>query len=569
MKTDSKTKLPLIRKRLVNNHSSRSIIQPMALDPPSRQSVVSRSADVLTVKNEDLFRTKTSFDFRSGSIDTYPGPVGLPAKIDFYDSYKNLPKYSQKNKFQGLTVSPSLAYLEYVEKAKLKPLPIGVVRRKGKPEDFNLESMRIGDSYAEAFSKGLKFVKRVERLNLQSNRLTEKGSLNILKNLDSSNLRVINLADNRIGSNSVKILVDILQDYKSSIKYLNLESTSLSSSDVILLCSALEYNRSISKLSLAKNNISDKAAQALGTMIERNNKIKILDLQWNKIRASGAVAFFFGLKKNNTIQQLDLSWNSMGREDSIEIAQSMSDALMSNTKLVHLDISYNNFTLEECKIIGEGLMNNHTLLGLHVDGNSCVVDSRGFIKPTSSGLKGDTGHYYRRIIDSPKYIHHNNIVRNCWVCEKWIEFQFHHTTEELEPLFIHLECDHYEPEMLYKTSGNLYEITRVVPPGPCKFFFSTLSSCHTSNSYSIIELAHPLQQEVSYWDGDSSQAYAVRINTHIIQGRHCDIRDPFPSQPRTPKNRYIPPEGAPERISWSIPISLFKDYRFDSEVFSI
>ena len=36
------------------------------------------------------------------------------------------------------------------------------------------------------------------------------------------------------------------------------------------------------------------------------------------------------------------------------------------------------------EVIGEGLKNNHTILGLHVKGNNADVDAQGFIVPESA-----------------------------------------------------------------------------------------------------------------------------------------------------------------------------------------
>jgi len=40
---------------------------------------------------------------------------------------------------------------------------------------------------------------------------------------------------------------------------------------------------------------------------------------------------------------------------------------------------------------------------------------------------------------------------------------------------------------------------------------------------------------------------------------------PFKTKPRVPRLIYEPPEGELERIPWSIPMSLFKDYKFDTD----
>ena len=44
-------------------------------------------------------------------------------------------------------------------------------------------------------------------------------------------------------------------------------------------------------------------------------------------------------------------------------------------------MSYNNFRVEDMVVIGDGLRENHTLLGLHIDGNKAKVDTLGFVKP--------------------------------------------------------------------------------------------------------------------------------------------------------------------------------------------
>lgn len=48
--------------------------------------------------------------------------------------------------------------------------------------------------------------------------------------------------------------------------------------------------------------------------------------------------------------------------------------------LRHLDLSYNSMDKNECEIFGKLIENNHTLWGLHMMGNECVVDSLGFIR---------------------------------------------------------------------------------------------------------------------------------------------------------------------------------------------
>jgi hypothetical protein len=61
--------------------------------------------------------------------------------------------------------------------------------------------------------------------------------------------------------------------------------------------------------------------------------------------------------------------------------EAISEALRINEVLTHLDLSHCQLDALDCEGIAEGLHKNHTLLGLHVEGNQAWVDARGFIVP--------------------------------------------------------------------------------------------------------------------------------------------------------------------------------------------
>jgi len=54
---------------------------------------------------------------------------------------------------------------------------------------------------------------------------------------------------------------------------------------------------------------------------------------------------------------------------------------MKNFTLMHLDISFNGFTAEDMTALSDGLRENHTLLGCHVEGNNARIDALGFLNP--------------------------------------------------------------------------------------------------------------------------------------------------------------------------------------------
>ncbi len=107
---------------------------------------------------------------------------------------------------------------------------------------------------------------------------------------------------------------------------------------------------------------------------------------------------------------------------------------------MHLDLSYNFFSLQECVAISCELAKNHTLLGLHVEGNShFVTDARGFMVRTVPVTRIAR----KRIHGVKPSLHRGNILvareglqqqddasaqvspasavqESCWICEGWV-----------------------------------------------------------------------------------------------------------------------------------------------------
>ena len=46
-----------------------------------------------------------------------------------------------------------------------------------------------------------------------------------------------------------------------------------------------------------------------------------------------------------------------------------------NKTLIHVDLSHNNFKTYDCKVIEDGLKENHTIYGIHMVGNEIDTDS--------------------------------------------------------------------------------------------------------------------------------------------------------------------------------------------------
>lgn len=97
-----------------------------------------------------------------------------------------------------------------------------------------------------------------------------------------------------------------------------------------------------------------------------------------------------------------------------------------NATMLHVDISHNNLSLTEIEVIHSGLINNHTILGLHMLGNEGETDTQGFVKASARGIQESNCHVFTRILPTFKggAVHNKKLMElktgsNCWICEGW------------------------------------------------------------------------------------------------------------------------------------------------------
>lgn len=69
-----------------------------------------------------------------------------------------------------------------------------------------------------------------------------------------------------------------------------------------------------------------------------------------------------------------------------DLGRELSEMFRLNKTLIHLDLSQNNITKLNCEKMMEGLKMNHTLLGIHMGGNDCDLDSQGFMKDANKDV---------------------------------------------------------------------------------------------------------------------------------------------------------------------------------------
>jgi len=140
--------------------------------------------------------------------------------------------------------------------------------------------------------------------------------------------------------------------------------------------------------------------------------------------------------------------------------------------------------------LAAALKNNHTLMGIHVEGNNGFIDSKGFLIPSAKVSANDTGSsVFSRILASqlPEIKNKENwtATSNCWICERWQEYTFtfdpvNSTMLMASPLLPELvlsvtvctNFDKWIPLSMEKNPDtNLFELVAMVPPGKNQFAF--------------------------------------------------------------------------------------------------
>ena len=218
--------------------------------------------------------------------------------------------------------------------------------------DVSLVNASLGDQGAAAIAQRLG--EQIQSLDLTGNSIAAAGC-EALGRIRAGNLRSLSLAKN-----------------------------GLTDTAVAKLCAGLgqEGALQLQKLSLAENQIS-RGGRAVGDLLKVQKQLSFLDLHWNFITGDGALGLFKGLSKNaangGALAKLDLSWNCLGNTMATLSMGELAKALSDDGPLVHLDLSYNSIQADACEILGQGLRQNHTLLGLHLVGNEAAVDAAGFV----------------------------------------------------------------------------------------------------------------------------------------------------------------------------------------------
>merc|ERR1712137_86107 len=121
------------------------------------------------------------------------------------------------------------------------------------------------------------------------------------------------------------------------------------------------------------NNINARGAQQLANGIKLNRSLRSLNLKWNCIGKdpAGIGALCGALRSNLTIGHVDLRNNRINNLG----AKHVGEMLMTNTKITHLDLSWNELCIDGGLALIDGLKHNSTVIDCQLSGSKVGEDT--------------------------------------------------------------------------------------------------------------------------------------------------------------------------------------------------
>ncbi|CAD8141715.1 unnamed protein product [Paramecium octaurelia] len=323
-------------------------------------------------------------------------------------------------------------------------------------KEMNFTNLGIGSKYYPILTTLLKQQKsqRIKQLYLSDNNLKDK-ELSLIIDCIPLSLKELKISNNKLGRAGALLLEKLFITHKS-IKYLNVANNALGDAGAQILLNALMKNNTVTRLNLSENGLTDSISQILYNFLANNKAVEVFMLNWNYLGSLSGQLIAKGLANNKSLKVIDLSYNHLGQNNCMIYWSE----IISNPKLplIHIDLSYNQFSEQQLRILNEALKKNNQIYGLHIEGNKCpaYVDPNGFIQFANDGLQlqGNVLRLQQKKyeIDGVNFIPelNNGLIGSdcCWICQGWMEFKFNYTPEEFKgdvPIFLHLDFLDYKP----------------------------------------------------------------------------------------------------------------------------
>lgn len=275
------------------------------------------------------------------------------------------------------------------------------------------------------------------------------------------------------------------------LQHLSLEGNRIDDEVALVLLESAVSAACLKSLNLSVNNLTDACGEAIKLLLGKTLSLEQIYLHWNRLKGIGGQCIFSGLLLNETVRVCDVSNNQLALDIEGECVASICDLLRAsrNACLLHLDLSRNGFSEPQSQLIAAALLSNHTLIGLHFQGNQGVIDPLGFL-------------VFPQLVSRQVYVNQRiegveksgitykgddlSVVDNCWICEGWEQHTFEYVSDlpEKQKVFLHVDFLEYRPLRMreYKPEqirtlhqfAHKYRALLMCPPKRCVFYFFSL-----------------------------------------------------------------------------------------------
>jgi hypothetical protein len=445
---------------------------------------------------------------------------------------------------------------------------------------FSLRANQTGLTRLKVNSTSAGFVDLPDFKIVQASnfRLNPAGAVRMLQQM-APDVVAVNLANNRIGTLGCEQLAKQLRLKDCALSELDVSDNSLPPEALQILTEALLANKSVHSLKLESSTMRAKECESMANLITHSKSIANLDLKASYVHEPWTL--MTSMMQNTSLRTLDLSSCALGSLESkggwrrqisaLKPADAtlaaLCEYLRTNKTLTYLNLNYNRFSIEESQQLGTALAPNKTLIGLHMLGNCCTVDSKMFIVPVDGICQTDVSAHVRdqgsllqvRNHDLLQQMHDDNVS---WLNDGWTEVRFEWKVGISGPakgadICIHLSVDGWKADLMkkhpvqenYSDTRFLY---RMVPPGRTWYYFTEWGT------------GEPFVGKEQHIEGVAEYANHSIHHTHHFLGRAvspnqgCNYVDAT-SDPRVPKNpgqsNFMPLDivEAKPRVGWYNP----------------
>jgi hypothetical protein len=274
-------------------------------------------------------------------------------------------------------------------------------------------------------------------------------------------LKKLDATASKVGGKELTVLYDWMREWYFlklwSLKVLILKNNKLKDDT---LAGFFKNVKSISikleEIDLSQNYVDELTIQELCDVIEVTQTLKKINLGWNYIKPRSGIQLFEAIGSMDSVVDVDLSYNLLGKCKSNAWVE-MIAKIVNKGFINHLNLSYNSIKLSHCELFGQLIEHNHTLFGLHMQGNDCYLDANGFVRIDKSESNDEYSKYSFLSVSTPSIKSPLNFIQwsTWWICEGWSETTFivkknRSIFNLVEPVQIHFSFNTFQPELMTK-----------------------------------------------------------------------------------------------------------------------